>query len=70
MVRLGLCCRFVSQPIKFRTVTVRYLSRFSRPEQLGKLSALCLDNARALLDAIEYWGTHHIAPMPPALAGP
>jgi len=51
---------FVSQPIKFRIATATHVQKFSRAEQLSLLSALCLDNARSLLQAIEYCGSHHI----------
>ncbi|MBF0619050.1 MAG: UV DNA damage repair endonuclease UvsE, partial [Candidatus Omnitrophica bacterium] len=60
MIRLGLCCLFISQPIKFRTTTATHIARLPRPEQLKKLSALCLANAHSLRDAIEYCGAHHI----------
>jgi UV DNA damage endonuclease len=60
MPRLGLCCQFISRPIKFRTATATNLKRSKRPEQLKKLSGLCLANGRALMSAIEYCGAHHI----------
>ncbi len=60
MIRLGLCCQFITQPIKFRTATATHLQSLRRPEQLSKLSALCLANARALLKAIEYCGANDI----------
>jgi UV DNA damage endonuclease len=60
MLRLGLCCLFVSQPIKFRTTKATYILRLGRAEQLRKLSAFCLENAHALYDSVEYCGAHHI----------
>jgi UV DNA damage endonuclease len=51
---------FVSQPIKFRIATATHMQKFTRAEQLSKLSSLCLDNAQALLQAIEYCGSAHI----------
>jgi len=60
MVRLGLCCTFISQPIRFRTATAAHMQKFRRAEQLNKLSSLCLHNAQALLRAIEYCGSEHI----------
>ncbi len=53
-LRLGLCCTFREQPIKFRTTTVAALLRLARPARLQKLSTLCLDNARALHAALVY----------------
>lgn len=60
MVRLGLCCLFVAQPIRFRLTTATYMRKFSRSEQLSRLAALCLSNAGALLQAIEYCGSQGI----------
>ncbi|MGD9645142.1 MAG: UV DNA damage repair endonuclease UvsE [Pirellulales bacterium] len=53
-VRLGLCCQFVEQPIKFRTTTATSLARLDRPAQLAKLAALCSGNATALLQALQF----------------
>jgi UV damage endonuclease UvdE len=36
------------------------MRKFSRAERLSKISSLCLNNAQALLQAIEYCGSHHI----------
>ncbi len=54
MLRLGLCCIFMEQPIKFRRTTAKYLSRFSRQEQLSRLSGICMDNADNLMKALSY----------------
>ncbi len=60
MLRLGLCCKFYKEPIRFRTSTARYLKGFSRLVQKEKISGLCLANAEALLQAIEYCGRNNI----------
>jgi UV DNA damage endonuclease len=52
--RLGLCCLFRDEPIKFRTTTATAMQRLSRGNRLQKLQALCLENARALLAALEF----------------
>jgi len=52
-LRLGLCCLFVAEPVRFRTTTVQALSRLSRGEQLAKLSAIGLANAENLLLAVQ-----------------
>ncbi len=52
--RLGLCCLFRAQPIRFRTTTATALLRLSRSDRLKKLAMLCAENARALLAAFEY----------------
>jgi len=54
MIRLGLCCKFRDEPIRFRTTTATYLLRLSRDEAAAKLAALCLANAHALRQAIDY----------------
>ncbi len=53
MIRLGLCCIFRKEPVKFRTTTFRYVSRFSRKERLKYLSDICLHNAENLLAAVK-----------------
>ncbi len=53
-LRFGLCCIFKEQSIKFSGTTARVLSRLTRKEQLLKLSNLCLSNAKALTEAIEF----------------
>ncbi len=60
MIRLGLCCQFLEEPIRFRTTTARYLGRLIRSEQLQKLSRLCLSNSQALFQAIEFCHRNHI----------
>ncbi|KPK36776.1 MAG: UV damage repair endonuclease UvdE [Nitrospira bacterium SG8_35_1] len=56
-IRLGLCCIFRNEPIRFRATTAKYLLQFSRKEQLQKLSGLCLQNSHNLLAALEF--VHH-----------
>jgi UV DNA damage endonuclease len=60
MIRLGLCCLFRDQPIKFRRKTAKALQGSSRKERLAVLSDLCLDNARALQQALAYCLDHGI----------
>ncbi len=52
MIRLGLCCIFRDQPIKFSTTTATAINRMPRPKALAKLSGLCLHNADSLLAAL------------------
>ena len=51
--RLGLCCLFLREPIKFRTTTATSLLKISKKERLLKVSALCLQNAESLLAALK-----------------
>lgn len=53
-IRLGLCCIFQEQPIKFRNTTVKSISGMARDAGLKKLSGLCLANADALLESLRY----------------
>lgn len=54
MIRLGLCCLFRDQPIKFVTTTATAIGMMKRADALVKLSGLCLENADALLAALQY----------------
>jgi UV DNA damage endonuclease len=60
VIRLGLCCIFREQPIKFATTTATSTARLPRDEQLRKLSRLSLQNADALLSALRYCAVNHI----------
>ncbi len=59
-LRLGLCCQFASEPIKFRTTTVTAMLRLGQRERLARLAELCLINANALLAALGYCAAHGI----------
>lgn len=54
MVRLGLCCMFRDEPIKFRVTTAKSVSQLARREALRKLSDLAHHNARSLRAALEF----------------
>jgi UV DNA damage endonuclease len=54
MLRFGLCCIFLKEPIRFRRTTARYLGRMPRPRQLEQLATLCRHNAQSLLQALEF----------------
>ncbi len=54
MIRLGLCCIFRDQPIKFTNTTVKTLSTMDRTAALEKLAGLCAANAEALLAALHF----------------
>lgn len=60
MIRLGLCCIFRDQPIKFATTTAAAINRMQRPQALAKLSSLCLQNASVLLAALEFCANNGI----------
>jgi len=53
-IRLGLCCIFKKESIRFRATTAKYLLNFSRREQLQKLSEICLQNSGNLLAALKF----------------
>ncbi len=60
MIRFGLCCQFAEVPVRFGSTTAASLSRLSRDEALRKVSRLCLGNACALQEALEYCGNNKI----------
>lgn len=60
VIRFGLCCMFRDESIKFSTTTVTALSKMKRDDALAKLSKLCLGNANALMEALEYCDAHGI----------
>ncbi|MCH9654204.1 MAG: UV DNA damage repair endonuclease UvsE [Planctomycetes bacterium] len=53
-IRLGLCCIFHDQPIKFRNTTVKAISNMDSDAALAKLSGLCFANAEALLASLQF----------------
>ena len=59
-LRLGLCCQFASEPIKFRTTTATALLKQARTERLRRLAELCFANAEALLASLRYCAAHGI----------
>ena len=54
MPRLGLCCTFAEQPIKFRTTTATHLATLPRAAALGKVAGIGRDNAAALEAAVRW----------------
>ena len=60
MIRLGLCCLFRDQPIKFVTTTATSIGKMKRPDALAKLSRLCMENAGALLAALRFCAANGI----------
>ncbi|MFZ5761180.1 MAG: UV DNA damage repair endonuclease UvsE [Thermodesulfobacteriota bacterium] len=54
MLRFGLCCLFMREPIRFRTFTIAALRGKNAAERLTHISAVCLDNCRSLLRALHF----------------
>lgn len=54
MIRLGLCCIFREAPIKFRRTTAKYLLSQSGPARATHLASICMHNANALYQALEF----------------
>ncbi len=59
-MRLGLCCLFVEEAIRFRTTTATAQAKLSRKNRTTKLRELAAHNAASLYAAIEYCATHDI----------
>lgn len=60
MIRLGLCCMFRDEPIKFTNTTATAIGKMNRPDAVAKLSDLCMANADALLRALRFCVDHGI----------
>lgn len=60
MIRLGLCCLFNEEPIKFRTTTATYLRKLDEPKRIEKLEELTAHNAQALYEALVYCSKNNI----------
>lgn len=60
VLRLGLCCQFAKEPIKFRTTTATAMLRLPRFAQLARLAELCRHNAEALLASLNFCVTHGV----------
>ena len=54
MIRLGLCCIFKKEPIRFRRTTAKYMSTHTEGERFQLLSEICMHNAENLLLALHY----------------
>lgn len=54
MIRLGLCCIFNDEPIRFRQTTAASIQKMPRREQLKKFSSICLENVLSLSKALEW----------------
>lgn len=59
-LRLGLCCQFLEQPIKFRVTTATAMQRLPRREQLARFAELCAGNAQSLLAALQFCAAYGI----------
>ena len=59
-IRLGLCCAFLDEPIKFRRTTVKSLSAMGRSSSLEKISKICLDNSEALFKSLKFCASNGI----------
>jgi len=53
-IRLGLCCIFKNEPIRFRSTTAKYLRQFPRDVQRAQLSTICQHNCLSLLTGLRF----------------
>ena len=60
MIRLGLCCIFRDEPIKFRTTTATAIKRLSSRDGRKRLAGLCVENAAALMSALQFCAANGI----------
>lgn len=54
MLRLGLCCKFEREPIRFFTATALHALRLEPRDRAEKLAGLCRANAASLKASLEY----------------
>jgi len=61
-IRLGLCCKFLDHPIRFRSTTVTYLKKLkdTGKSPLNHLNTIVKENGLSLLKAIEFCSEHKI----------
>ncbi|PCC75305.1 UV-damage endonuclease [Nannocystis exedens] len=59
-MRLGLCCTFLDEPIKFRHATARVVGAKPRPAQRLYLGEIAVANAEALAAAVTWCAEHRI----------
>jgi UV DNA damage endonuclease len=60
LLRLGLCCAFVEEPIRFRRTTARYVTGLAPGEHHEFLRQIAADNARALALAVDWCAAHGV----------
>ncbi|MCM2267113.1 MAG: UV DNA damage repair endonuclease UvsE [Elusimicrobiales bacterium] len=60
MLRLGLCCKFAEEPIKFPVTTALYAMKLKPAQRRARLAGLCRENAAALAAAINYCAANGI----------
>ena len=60
MLRLGLCCIFRNEPIKFRRTTARYVLKHPLEQQRLHLADICRHNAESLMQALVFCSGHGI----------
>ena len=59
-LKLGLCCAFIGERIKFRSTTVKSVGAMKHFKALEKISKICLDNSEALIKSLEFCAANHI----------
>ncbi len=59
-MRLGLCCKFAREPIRFRATTATALLRLLPPARAQRLAEICRANAAATEAAIRFCAGHGI----------
>ncbi len=59
-MRLGLCCLFMREAIRFRTTTATALEKLDSTERIEKLRVIAAYNAKSLHAAIAYCASHDI----------
>jgi UV DNA damage endonuclease len=59
-LKLGLCCLFHNEPIKFKTYTKTALQKLSMSEQIDKILLICSHNIKTIQEAMDYCSKNNI----------
>jgi UV DNA damage endonuclease len=48
VIKFGLCCMFIREPVKFKTFTATSVLKIKKRERIRKISGICLENCESL----------------------
>lgn len=63
MIRLGLCCKFYEEDIKFKEIRYIHIKNLSQHERRQKIAAVILNNLESLILALKFCFENHILSM-------
>jgi UV DNA damage endonuclease len=60
MIRLGLCCTFLDQPIRYRSATARYVLSLPAAQRETYIDEIAYANAQTLLQTVQWCGANGV----------